>query len=282
MQNSTEAVEAAFQSCKNWFPLVGRLQIVTSPPAEHWMWQPDGETWQSAASIIGQLTSMHSDHSQTIRDSVYWGQEFSKLPESRIQFGTKAHFSGVYGKVWKSAALAVTDEVERLLNEILLAFDPLCDLKTTEGSTRAIQIVSNSKPTEAQMTAVRWAVSQFCIQCDIPRVCSELRQQIEAESAATLEHPTSGDLFTPAASPSFSGCGTWAHLYEFLWAKGIRLRHRKQDILPVFAEYRAEFASRKTGTGRNKKPRYDMPSNDDAKSVLQNYKKQLRAEGITG
>jgi hypothetical protein len=68
MQDSRKTVDAAFQSCATWFALVGRLEIVTRLPADYWAWQPDSETWKTAAGLVGQLCSMYSEHSTTICD----------------------------------------------------------------------------------------------------------------------------------------------------------------------------------------------------------------------
>ena len=93
MQVSSKTVDAAFQSCATWFPLVGRLETGARVPDDSWVWQPDSETWKTAAGIIGQLGSMNCEYSETIRDSIEWGQVVAMLPMVRIQFGLGTHFT---------------------------------------------------------------------------------------------------------------------------------------------------------------------------------------------
>lgn len=184
--SESRAVEAAFGSCAKWFPLIGRIDIAIRPGSEQFAWEPTPAQWREAAGFISQLIAEFGEHSQTIRDAVDWPLEFSQLPTTRIQFGRDAHFSGTYGRQWESAALAVVDETERLLNELQVSFDPLCDLNSVSGTFRAREAVPETIPTSAQLVAIQQVVNQFCMQCDIPRVCSELREQIEAERKCLL------------------------------------------------------------------------------------------------
>lgn len=285
------AVEAAFGSCDKWFPLIGRIDIAMRPSGGSFTWEPTQEQWRETSELISRLITEFAEHSQTIRDTLVWPLEFSLLPPTRVQFGLNAHFSGAYGREWESAALAVVDETERLLNELLVPFDPLCDLNSESGTSRAIKAIPLVVPTAAQLSRIHQAVNQFCVQCDIPRVCGELSQQVKAErecllvqSASPIDFDGAGDSDESTKSeskPDFSACETWSHLYEFLWDSGIRQQHAKRDVLNSFVAYREKYRHLKLGTGKNKRPRYPMPSDDDAKSVLQNYKKQLMSMANT-
>jgi hypothetical protein len=195
------AVEAAFGSCEKWFPLIGRIEIAMRPMVGSFTWKPTQAQWLETSSLISRLIAEFGEHSQTIRDELVWHLEFALIPATRIQFAQQAHFSGKYGKHWESAALAVVDETERFLNELLGSFDPLCDLNSVSGTSRAIKAIPEPVPTAAQLSTIQQVVNQFCIQCDIPRVCSELREQIEVERkhllipfAAPIDLDDVGDL----------------------------------------------------------------------------------------
>lgn len=96
--------------------------------------------------------------------------------------------------------------------------------------------------------------------------------------APPSEIPASSSTVQPNAKGSGISLvftGPWKHLYEFLWHQGFDLSQSQDDYKAAFETYRSEFGKKTTGSGKQKKAAYEMPSSSDAKSVRQGYHRQL-------
>lgn len=174
------SIKEAFQSCEKWFPVVSRIQIDMAITDENANWRPTIKQWDEVAFFVGHLLTEIAKHSQVIREGV---AGIKSLEPVEIQLGQQMHFSGDYKKTWKSASVAVVDETERLICQIMTQ-------TTVEKETESMRL-----PSELQLSRMKKVVDEFCIQNELPRVCSELREKIRKEGYAALVDLSDQDVF---------------------------------------------------------------------------------------
>lgn len=73
--------------------------------------------------------------------------------------------------------------------------------------------------------------------------------------------------------PNFTGA--WKHLYDYLWHMNFDLSQVQADYKVAFVSYRATFAKKQKRRDKRRMLAHRMPTDSDAKSIRQGYRRQF-------
>lgn len=135
-------------------------------------------------------------------------------------------------------------------------FDDLSELE------REFRILGNSQPGPQRPEAADNTSNSFAASDSITPVSSTVPPVANGAGLA----------------PEFTG--PWKHLYAFLWRQSFDLSHSRDDYRAVFETYRSEFGKKSSGSGKQKRRRYKMPSSSGAKGIRQGYCRQLKRQNV--